>query len=227
MSSKFKKKNCIYCDKPATTKDHVPQECFFPKPAPKNLITVPSCFDCNNSFADDENYVRTVLASARLNDIPNSPVEKIWNQKVQRSLQKNPKVLKEVFKSFLPIDVYHGSIYFGKRPGFRCDRERVDRIMGKIVKGLFYFENKKPLPNDFIVKVFLSPNEDDKIPNEIKESICTSIIKCVSKDVFKYRTIHLPEDPNYSVWVLNFYDSYLNFICLTWKELKSNNIDKI
>jgi hypothetical protein len=188
---------------------------------------VPSCFDCNNSFADDENYVRTILASARLNDIPNSPVEKIWNQKVQRSLQKNSKVLKEIYKSFQLVDVYHGPIYLGKRPAFPWDRKKGNRVISKIVKGLFYFENKRSLPNDFVVKIFLSPNEDDRIPNELKELICTSEIKQIGEGVFKYRTVHIKEDPNYSVWVLNFYDSYLNFICLTWKKLKSNNIVKI
>ena len=227
MSSKFKKKNCIYCGKPTTSKDHVPPKCFFPKPVPKNLITVPACFDCNESFSADENYTRIILASAKISDQPGSSAEKIWNQKVQRSLQKNSKVLKEIYISFRFVDIYHGPIYLGKRPAFPCDRKRIDRIIGKIVKGLFYFENKKPLSNDFTVKILWSPYKGNKILHEIINALHVSNIKQIGEGVFKYRNIYAKEDLNWSTWELNFYNSYLSFIGITGKELKNNDIDKI
>ena len=45
-------KRCVYClEREATTKDHVPPKCFFPPDDRPNLITVPSCLECNQKFS--------------------------------------------------------------------------------------------------------------------------------------------------------------------------------
>lgn len=55
---------CIYCS--ATnlipTRDHVPPKCLFPKPRPLNLVTVPACPTCNQSFKLDDEYFRLMVA---------------------------------------------------------------------------------------------------------------------------------------------------------------------
>src|SRR5262249_38328640 len=56
---------CFMCDKPATTKDHIPPLCFFPeqKDIPKganyrkNLITVPACDEHNSKTSMDDEYL--------------------------------------------------------------------------------------------------------------------------------------------------------------------------
>ena len=53
---------CIYClKKIADTKNHIPPQSIFDKPLPKNLISVPSCFECNNSASTDDEYFRIVI----------------------------------------------------------------------------------------------------------------------------------------------------------------------
>ena len=44
------------------TADHVPPKLFLEQPFPPNLLTVPACADCNQSFKADDEYARTVLA---------------------------------------------------------------------------------------------------------------------------------------------------------------------
>jgi hypothetical protein len=124
---------CIYCGKIADTKDHVPPKCFFLKPAPSNLITVPSCFACNNSFSQDEEYARTVFATARQDDAPNHVVEKLWNEKIVKSLRRNPLVLENLNKCLFSVEGYHGPIYVGTRPGFTYDRNKVNKVVSKII----------------------------------------------------------------------------------------------
>ena len=53
---------CTYCNSLATTIDHVPPSLIFPKPRPANIITVPACYDCNNSASLDDEYFRLVTA---------------------------------------------------------------------------------------------------------------------------------------------------------------------
>src|SRR5437016_410623 len=55
-------KPCVYCGKPAPTKDHAPPRCFLRPPLPSNLITVPACKGCNTRFSFSENVVKTLLA---------------------------------------------------------------------------------------------------------------------------------------------------------------------
>jgi hypothetical protein len=53
---------CIYCGATdPTTNDHVPPRSFYPYIPPKDLIKVPSCLDCNKTFAKNDDYVRLVL----------------------------------------------------------------------------------------------------------------------------------------------------------------------
>src|SRR5208283_2514674 len=56
---------CLYCGRVRPlTRDDVPPKNLFPKPRPSNLITVPSCQKCNQSFMLDDEYFRLVIADA-------------------------------------------------------------------------------------------------------------------------------------------------------------------
>src|ERR1700733_6530786 len=57
-------KNCYYCGRPATSREHVPPECIFPekkdssgKDYRKNLITVPSCDEHNLHKSKDDEFL--------------------------------------------------------------------------------------------------------------------------------------------------------------------------
>jgi hypothetical protein len=55
---------CVLCGAAtATTREHVPPESFFEAPYPDNLITVPSCEDCNLGTQRDDEYLLTYLVS--------------------------------------------------------------------------------------------------------------------------------------------------------------------
>ena len=52
---------CIYCGRPADTREHIPPKAFLQKPLPTNLPVLPACKRCNNGFSSDELYVRTYI----------------------------------------------------------------------------------------------------------------------------------------------------------------------
>ncbi len=63
MTGRFTEKMCIYCKQAQSTRrgDHVPPQCFFPKPRHYPLIQVPCCRRCNAMFARDDQRVYKAL----------------------------------------------------------------------------------------------------------------------------------------------------------------------
>lgn len=58
------------CAAEGLTREHVPPRCFFPKPYPKNMVTVPSCQMHNNDISKDVEYVRNIIAGSEgINDV--------------------------------------------------------------------------------------------------------------------------------------------------------------
>jgi hypothetical protein len=49
--------NCYLCDRPATTREHMPPRSFFPKGGSLQLKTVPSCAQHNNQKSHDDQYL--------------------------------------------------------------------------------------------------------------------------------------------------------------------------
>ena len=56
-------RGCIYCYRPAETRDHVPSKCLLEKPFPENLPVVGCCDSCNQSFSKDEQYFVCLIES--------------------------------------------------------------------------------------------------------------------------------------------------------------------
>src|ERR1700730_16699359 len=55
-------RECAYCGEwREITRDHVPSRSLFSKPRPSDLITVPSCYPCNNGVSRDDEYFNFVV----------------------------------------------------------------------------------------------------------------------------------------------------------------------
>ncbi|HKT54823.1 MAG TPA: hypothetical protein VJP88_10260 [Caulobacteraceae bacterium] len=118
---------CLYCGRPADTREHVPPKTLLEKPWPINLRTVPACGPCNRSWSLDEEYLAVVLA--HVGDAPHLAAKIEDGGKFDRSLQSFPGLDDRIIKS-LSIDS-EGRVRFEPEMG------RIATVVEKVAFGLY------------------------------------------------------------------------------------------
>src|SRR5947209_4210448 len=104
--------NCTYCSAKATTRDHVPPRCLFPKPMPPDLVTVPCCKDCNQKASLDDEYFRTALAMR--DDLYERPEVQPLAEKALKSFARPERqgLAKRILGTAKQVDMFsNGGIY--------------------------------------------------------------------------------------------------------------------
>lgn len=118
---------CAYCSQEATTKDHVVPRCLLEKPFPPNLMTVPSCQECNAGFKNDEEYFLAVMAQSGFVPSLMSKVDK--NGVVDRMLQNSAGLDARIQASLHAAE--DGRIYIAP------DEMRIANVARKVAFGLY------------------------------------------------------------------------------------------
>ncbi len=231
MAKSRKIRECVYCGKMVeTSDDHIPPKNLFPSPRPSNLITVPSCRECNEKASKDDEYFRLVLSMRR--DISDHPEVLKNKAKLQRSLQ-NPerKGFRSSFLNSLAVvdSCTPAGIYLGKTDAFRVDMKRVNNVIKRITQGLFYKEKARRLPDNYQVAAWCI----DAVINEHPQLLGTFIMKdiitstlqgkslTIGNNVFRYWFKFATDEENSSAFLLSFNNS-VNFLALTMPNIKSN-----
>lgn len=146
-------KTCYMCDAVATSVEHVPPKCFFPeqKDLPvgedlrKNLITVPSCERHNVATSKDDEYaLMTTVASLGTSDLAHDH----FSTKVIRIIKRNPTFGTSVYKGQRVV-----KIGAGDGVAFKADVPRYNRVMRRIVHGIYYHHTGERLRRDFKLHV--------------------------------------------------------------------------
>jgi hypothetical protein len=211
---------CVYCGKEGyVTDEHTPQKNLFPSPRPSNLITVPSCEECNNKASMDNEYL--LVALSMRSDISEHP-EVLKNKvKIRRLFQKPDK--QRFRASFLNrlavVDSYTpAGIYLGKKPAFQANMKRVNNVVKRIVRGLFYKEKGRRLPDGYQVCCYIFDilNEHPYLlgvfmMKDIINSTLQGKSVTIGNDVFRYWCKFNVDEENISTWVLFFYGR-VNFL---------------
>lgn len=117
------------CDAEGLTREHVPPRCFFPKPYPTNMITVPSCSKHNNDNSKDVEYVRNIIVGSEgINDVGLEMFPP-----VVRSLERSPKLAQRILSSTEPI------IWQGQATGLiSTDIHRFRSVMRAVAYAVYY-----------------------------------------------------------------------------------------
>jgi len=208
-----RKSECIFCGSAEKiTADHIPPKCLFPDPKPTTLITVPSCEKCNSSYKKDDEYFRIcILAQPDVNPTG----WKIWNEKViGRSLKRSPSLRRELLNNLIPVKLRSPSgIYLGDAEALKFPKRRINPVVKRIVRGLYWHHCRKSLLPDIDFLVVKDPEISgivDIIQNHT--NLCS-----VEAGTFQYRYGVAVEDPDQSVWLLRFYGA-TTFLALTGGE---------
>lgn len=216
-------KICYICGDLADTRDHIPPDGIFPVPKPTNLITVPACSECNEGSSKDDEYFRTVIATAS----SESPyAEKLLDTKITRQFKERPALQTHLFNKMKKVDIFsEGGIYLKKGYAFKVDQERVQTVVEKIVKGLYFHEKGVPLKEQYSVGDFIL---NPKLDETMLDQVCLLPIRIIGDGkVFSYRYFIYSKDENITAWFLIFFEKIL-IMAHTKNEdthsLKNNNL---
>jgi hypothetical protein len=199
---------CTYCDSPATTRDHVPPKAVFPKkPRPQNLITVPSCEDCNTKFGeDDELFSLFITLQAGME----GEQEHKLCEKVKRAVKRNTTFQKILLSSSENIPLFNkdGTIqeYIQLLP---WEYDHLERILNRIVVGLLRHHYGQRLYRQGYCKIII-PQKDFSNVYELRD-----ILKdCVFSEIghqkeFCYRHGQAKDHRLATFWEIIFYRKFL------------------
>lgn len=204
---------CIFCGNLADTKEHIPAKQFFKGTPDMHLITVPSCAKCNKGFQKDEDFFRQFNASFLMDR--SERAKELMENEITRSIKRKPALARQMFNQMQLVDAYTKSerIYVGKKTAYHItasDIKRIDRIVRKIIEGLFFHEFKQCLPKDWVVKiVWVNPQAEKELSLiELAKTLKWRVIK---EDTFAYGVDFVPETYQ-SIWMIDFFKVSLFYV---------------
>lgn len=204
---------CCYCGRIApTTRDHIPPKSFFAT-KPDNLITVPSCWDCNNAASHDDEIARTIIMLRE--EVAAHPEVERLQPKMIRGLQRPERrefklqLLTAMFAVERPKADGSG---METATGIEVDLAPLERVGSRIVAGLLYHEKKQPLPHGWTASALacsgLPLADDGGLPGALREPfeiILRQPLHSFGENVFDYRVAFAEDNPNAGFFVLTFY----------------------
>ena len=184
---------------------------MFPEPRPTDLITVPACCACNNKTKLDDEYFRLVVAAGS-QDSPHSTT--LLHQRIIPRMRKTPALIIDFMKSIRRVDVHSvGGIYLGQAPEFSFNRSRIQVVIDKIVRGLFFKHTKRRLATDYVVADF---HYKPPIQESSQEAITRLPLFTVGDgSVFSYCFCLSDVAKSESYWFLMFYNDTSLFVTQT------------
>lgn len=207
----MKEIRCAYCGKLISKRDkeHVFPRCLYPPSKASSKVqrlTIPSCRDCNASFADDEAHFRNMLAIA---GEPNPARFELWETTIRRSFDKADgwRRVNDIIKEMKPVVTSDGP----RHKVYPGEDDRVTRVVRKIVRGLCHHHS------------VMSPVSDKRVWVDVqKYPIRQELLDQLNhhhreQDIVEYRYQIMNEDDINSAWHITFFEevSFVGLVCMS------------
>jgi hypothetical protein len=110
--------------------------CFFTKPRPADLLTLPAHEKCNRNYSISDEYSRNILAWLGMDR--SKIAQALWDEEIGRAFKRSALLRDHVRSSLVErVDKFSvGGIYLGSASGMRLDVKRFYPTIEKIVRGL-------------------------------------------------------------------------------------------
>jgi hypothetical protein len=210
---------CIYCGAVENlTLDHVPPKLLLAPPFPANLITVPACYTCNQSFQRNDEYTRT-LAGLDLR-ASNNPDAQSKLPAILRSLQRPTA---KAFAEYVASQTTKSMIldHRGQPSGeiINMDRDRVNATGIRMIRGLYFSETGIILPSDATIKIAAKTGIHPQHTGA--QTFALAYSKCPdrrSKEIGSAFSYVVGFAPIASVWFMLLYDYFVWMATVQLKE---------
>ena len=201
---------CYMCDRPASSREHVPPRSFFPIGQREGLWTVPSCPVHNLDNSKDVEYVRNVICIQRGT---NATAEEAF-EVAKRSWDRSPALFHRTFHDLRGVEIG------GEETGiFPFDLARVKRVILAVAHALAYRDFGREYIGQWHVfcATLLSRTPAPKW-NDLRNMLMSAQFEPIATpkpDVFAY-AIHRTE-PVGVIYRLTLYEA---FVVFTWPVVK-------
>ncbi|MBN1848712.1 MAG: hypothetical protein JW932_09020 [Deltaproteobacteria bacterium] len=210
---------CYICGKAIEenlTSDHVPPQQIFAQSIRREynlsqLITLTTHRECNENYRLDEDYFAWSLAPIAMGS---STADAVINHHAKEfRAGKNKGLGRKILEQFVDRP---GGLYLPPNTVFmRVEGTRIQRIAWKIVRGLYWVENKKFLPDD--TKYYLELKEPmshwKPVTAEIWEILRNQPSKGMYGKIFDYKYLHAKvENLQLHLWGMLFWDRIIIFV---------------
>ena len=213
MGQKLKDRGpCVFCGRPATSDDHIPPKTIFGDTEPSNLITVPACGGCNNGCSlDDEYFKQLCLMSGIDGNRAADDVMASFFRSIGREQARGMR--RGFYNRVSPLKVVSstGSI-LGDVTGCRMEWQRIEPILERIVRGLFWKHTDRRLPEGYGVEWKMMPQPMVNVGEVPLDYLSTfrlmencPVQSVGDGSVFQYRYMTNPTDPNMMTFRLDVY----------------------
>jgi hypothetical protein len=140
---------CCYCGAPATTTDHCPPRCFFPRREWPEGYEFPACKPCNDEARLDEQALGVIVRIDALKNQPPSELQE-WMKLVQGTRNNQPAIVEEWMSGKQTGEASLLRASFGelgdrmRRAGYSSlslgplTREAMNRFTIKLTQALYY-----------------------------------------------------------------------------------------
>lgn len=206
-------------------RDHVPPKQFYAKNLRRkhkpNLFTLPVHTKCNKSYQKDEDYFVHSIAPLSKGSYSGN---EIWHDIAKRLRRPQGQVIgRMVLREF--EDRPSGLYLPGDKVLKRFDGKRVNRILWKIVRGLFYKEYIRFLPKE-TPRLFKIISVGEKPPPEF-QLVQNTKSRGQYANVFDYKYTFMPEFDNFHLWAILFWNRIISLVAFHDPECKCATCSKL
>jgi hypothetical protein len=130
------------------------------------------------------------------------------SQKVLRAIQRPQKrgMRAALFQSLQPVQLVSPlGLYAGQTFSMKLEGERLERILQKIIKGMYWHIRKERVPNGYRVYSHLIGRQPGQYFQQTEQQILAFPEYVIGDQAFAYRYVMFDEIPGLSVWRFEFY----------------------